>query len=85
MGFEIFKKMNIMKYINVPIFIISLAIGLFIVYITMPDMRKIYVYPTPENVDKILFKEQCLKELPFILIKDITIDYDLLPELHQWI
>lgn len=50
--------LNLLKYINVPIFIISLAIGLFIVYITMPDMRKIYVYPTPENVDVLQYKDK---------------------------
>ena len=58
MAFEIFKNMNIMKYINVPIFIISLAIGLFIVYITMPDMRKIYVFPTPENIDILQYRDK---------------------------
>lgn len=53
-----------MKYINVPIFLISLAIGLFFVYVTMPDTRKIYVYPSPENIDLIQYKdktETCFK------------------------
>lgn len=50
--------MNFMKYINVPIFLISLAIGLFFVYMTIPDMRNIYVYPTPENVDILQYKDK---------------------------
>ena len=36
-----------MKFINVPIFIISLAIGLFICYITTSKTEVIFVYPTP--------------------------------------
>jgi hypothetical protein len=50
--------LNLRKYINIPVFIISLAIGLFFVYVTMPDMRKIYVYPTHENHDKIQYKDK---------------------------
>ncbi len=50
--------MNFLKYINVPIFLISLAVGLFFVYITIPDMRNIYVYPTPENVDILQYKDK---------------------------
>jgi hypothetical protein len=50
--------MVLFKYINIKIFLISLAIGLFAVYVTMPDMRKIYVYPTPENVDILQYKDK---------------------------
>jgi hypothetical protein len=50
--------MNLFKYINIPLFIISLAIGLFFVYVTMPDLRKIYVYPTPDNVDFIQYRDR---------------------------
>jgi hypothetical protein len=52
MGFQLFK------YINIPVFIVSLAFGLFAVYITADDMRKIYVYPTPENVDLMQYKDK---------------------------
>jgi len=50
--------MGLTKYINFPIFIISLAFGFFAVYITMPDTRKIYVYPTPENVALLQYKDK---------------------------
>ena len=48
----------ISKYIDVPIFIVCLVIGLLIMYYTMPDLRKIYVYPTPDNVDLLLYKDK---------------------------
>lgn len=43
--------------INLRIFLISFAIGLFLIYIYGPEMKTIYIYPTPENVDKIIFKD----------------------------
>jgi len=50
--------MGLFQYIKFNVFIISLAFGLFAVYITMPDLRKIYVYPTPENVDILQYKDK---------------------------
>ena len=46
------------NYISFPIFFVSLVIGLFFVYILGPDKKTIYIYPSPENVDKILFKDK---------------------------
>jgi len=50
--------MNLLKFINVPVFLISLAIGLFVVYISLSDSRKIYIYPTPENIDLIQYRDK---------------------------
>lgn len=47
-----------MKYISVPVFIISLAIGLFMVYVTNPNKEVVYVYPTPDNVENIAYKDK---------------------------
>ena len=50
--------MRLFSYIHFPIFLISLILGLFAVYITMPDTKKIYVYPTPENVDILQYRDK---------------------------
>ena len=47
----------ILDYISFPLFFASLAIGLFFIYIWGPEMKTIYIYPSPENVEKILFKD----------------------------
>ena len=47
----------ILDNISLPIFLISFAIGLFFTYVMGPDMKVVHVYPTPENVHRILFKD----------------------------
>tara|TARA_Y100000768_G_scaffold383921_2_gene366935 strand:- start:452 stop:682 length:231 start_codon:yes stop_codon:yes gene_type:complete len=45
--------MRLGSIINIPVFIVSLCLGLLFVYLSNPPPTIIYVYPTPENVDKI--------------------------------
>jgi hypothetical protein len=46
-----------LRFINIPVFIISFAIGVFFVYVFVPDARTILVYPTPENVGLLQYKD----------------------------
>jgi hypothetical protein len=55
------------SYINFPYFIISFALGLFLVYIHGEDVKVIKVYPNPSNVETILYKDSsnsCFKMKP---------------------
>lgn len=46
------------KYFSFPYFIVSLAIGLLFVYLSVPSPTIIYVYPTPDNVNDIEYKDK---------------------------
>jgi len=46
------------KFFHFPSFIIALAVGLFFTYISAPPSSVIYVYPTPENNQKLLFQDK---------------------------
>ena len=45
------------KYVNIPVFIASFAIGMLFVYLYQPDKRVVYVYTTPESVDLLQYKD----------------------------
>jgi len=47
----------ITNYIDFKIFFISLAIGIFFVYINQSASTIIYVYPTPDNIKNIQYKD----------------------------
>jgi hypothetical protein len=49
--------MKLSAIISFPIFIISLSIGLLFVYLSTPPPTVIYVYPTPDNIDNVEYKD----------------------------
>lgn len=54
-------------YIDAKIFIISFAIGMFYTYIKGDDMKKIYIYPSPENYKDFIIEDnagQCFQYKP---------------------
>jgi hypothetical protein len=50
--------MAMFSYISIPLFLISFVVGLLFAYMMGPETKTIYIYPSPENVDKILFKDK---------------------------
>jgi hypothetical protein len=45
------------QYISLKVFIISFLIGLFFVYMMGTENKKVIVYPTPQNISKIQYKD----------------------------
>ena len=41
-----------MKYISIPVFILSFAIGMVYIYMSSPPTRNILIYPTVDNNSK---------------------------------
>ena len=46
-----------LRFISVKIFIVALSIGLFLNYLTIPKPNVIHIYPTPDNYNKLQFKD----------------------------
>ncbi len=44
-------------YIDPLIFLVALCLGLFYTYVTAPQPRIIYKYPTPFNTGKVLYQD----------------------------
>jgi hypothetical protein len=46
------------KYINFPVFLITLALGLLYIYISDEYKHTIVIYPTPDNINEYQFKDK---------------------------
>ena len=61
-SFKIPKVLKIFRYVSFKIFIASFLMGLLFLYLMGPHNKKVYVYPSPQTVDKAIFQdkaEQC--------------------------
>ena len=45
------------KYISLPVFLVSLAFGILCVYLWGVDRKIVYVFPTPENVSNVQYRD----------------------------
>lgn len=45
------------KYISLPVFIVSLAVGILSVYLWGVDRKIVYVFPNPENATKVQYQD----------------------------
>ncbi len=46
-----------MKYISIPLFIISFVVGMVYIYMSNPPQRNILIYPTVDNNNKFQYKD----------------------------
>ena len=56
-----------MKYFHFPTFLLAFILGLVFVYLSNPDLQTIFVYPTPDISDKLLYQDDseiCFKITP---------------------
>lgn len=59
-----------LKFINIPVFVLSFALGVLAIYIMGQNQQRIvYVYPTPDNVDNLQYQDQAgtcfaVKQIP---------------------
>ena len=56
--------MNLFKNLNPTAFIVSFAIGILIVCVKQPPKRVVYKYPTPENAETTIYRDndnKCFK------------------------
>jgi len=47
-----------MKYISIPLFILSFMIGLVYIYLSNPPQRSILIYPTVDNNNNFQYKDK---------------------------
>ena len=52
------KTMSILDNISWPAFIVSFAIGVFYIYISLPNRRVVTVYPTQDNESYFNFRDK---------------------------
>lgn len=49
---------SVLSMINIPVFLVSLFIGLVYVFISNPQQEPVSVYPTPNNAGRIIYADK---------------------------
>lgn len=57
-SFRVPKVFHFLKYISFKYFIASFLIGLLFLYLMGPQTKKVYVYPSPQTIDKAIFQDK---------------------------
>ena len=52
------RKKMLLKYISLPVFLLSFVVGLFFVFVMGPEMKTVHIYPSPETVGKFVFQDK---------------------------
>jgi hypothetical protein len=47
-----------MKYISLPLFIISFSIGVLHAYLNAPKKQVVFVYPTADNINNLQYRDK---------------------------
>jgi hypothetical protein len=50
--------MNVLKYIDWRFLLASFIVGLGMLYFVVPPSRRVFVYPSPENVEQLLYRDK---------------------------
>ncbi len=72
---DLLKKMTtVTKYINISVFLFAFLLGLVYIY-CFDYNRKVEVYPTPYNIDKVEYKDEAENCFSY-KVKDVTCPSD---------
>ena len=59
-----------MKYISIPLFVLSFIIGMAYIYLSNPPQRSILIYPTVDNNNKFQYKDKADNCFTFVAKED---------------
>ena len=57
-SFKIPRVLKMFKVVSLKVFIMSFLIGLLFLYLMGPQTKKVYVYPSPDTIDKAIFQDK---------------------------
>lgn len=49
---------SIFKYISLPVFLLSFSFGLFFMYMFGVEDKPVYMYPSPDNINSIVYQDK---------------------------